>query len=740
MKTSPNSLVSSSSRALKLRMRGDLCTERQYYQGELFFVVKDPVSLKYYRFHEEEFALLEMLDGRRSLDEIRRQFQRRFAPQKMSLEELTAFVGSLHEGGLVVSDAPGQAERLLQRRRENTRRQRLGALTNILSIRMPGFDPDRLLTWLDAYVGWMFSRAMTVVGLLLCLAAATLVTVQFDAFRGRLPAFGEFFASENWFWLALALAATKVLHEFGHGLVCKRLGSECHEVGVLLLVLTPCLYVDVSDSWMLPSKWRRAAIGAAGMYVEVVLASICTFVWWFTEPGLLNYLCLNVMFVSSVSTLLFNANPLLRYDGYYILSDIVEIPNLRSKASTVLKRKLGLWLLGIEPPDDPFLPQRHQWLFALYTVASAVYRWVVCFSILWFLSNVFRPYGLEVIGQLIAMAALFSLVVMPIWQLIKFFYVPGRVEKVNRKRAIASMAGAALVVAALLLVPLPYYVECPFQIQPRGAANVYVDVPGQLQAIHVRPGQKVRAGQPLFTLASNDVELTLARLEGQREQLLSRVDDLRRRQYHETQAASEIAEAEESLRSLELQVEDRRQDIASLNIVAPATGVVIEPPRVPRKMSDRRELPQWHGTPLENRNLHAALDGGVLLCRLGDIHELEAIIDVDQWDVEFVRSEQTVKLKLHALPADIFTSRIDQVAQLQRDMGKHDQDDRPNKRSGDAGAQQGRLTTKYQASASLVDSDGVLLPGATGTARIHTGYRSVGQRAARYFSQTFRFR
>src|SRR5690606_38208468 len=130
-------------------------------------------------------------------------------------------------------------------------------------------------------------------------------------------------------------------------------------------------------------------------YVELVLASICTCIWWFTEPGLLNYLCLNVMFVSSVSTILFNANPLLRYDGYYILSDILEIPNLRQKATSILSRTLGKWCLGIEPPEDPFLPNRHQGLFALYSVAAAVYRWVVVLSILYFLNKVFEPYGLK---------------------------------------------------------------------------------------------------------------------------------------------------------------------------------------------------------------------------------------------------------------------------------------------------------------------------------------------------------
>ena len=160
------------------------------------------------------------------------------------------------------------------------------------------------------------------------------VAVQFQAVRARLPEFHAFFCLDNLVWFLLAIAVSKALHELGHGLVCKHFGGECHELGLMLLVFTPCLYVNVSDAWLLPNKWHRIAISAAGMAVEVLLAAVCTFIWWFSEPGMLNYLCLNVMFISSVSTLVFNANPLLRYDGYYILSDLMEVPNLRQKAST----------------------------------------------------------------------------------------------------------------------------------------------------------------------------------------------------------------------------------------------------------------------------------------------------------------------------------------------------------------------------------------------------------------------
>ena len=127
------------------------------------------------------------------------------------------------------------------------------------------------------------------------------------------------------------------------------------------------------------------------------MASVATFLWWFSAPGTFwSNLFLNIMFVASVSTILFNGNPLLRYDGYYILADLVEIPNLRQKATTILGRKMGLWFLGLEPPDDPFLPERNQVLFGLYSVAAVIYRWFVMASILFFLYKVFEPVGLNV--------------------------------------------------------------------------------------------------------------------------------------------------------------------------------------------------------------------------------------------------------------------------------------------------------------------------------------------------------
>ncbi|MCA9268079.1 MAG: biotin/lipoyl-binding protein, partial [Planctomycetales bacterium] len=556
----------------------------------------------------------------------------------------------------------------------------------------------------------------------------------FDVFQAKLPAFDQFFTLDNAMWFALALGVSKVLHEFGHGLTCKHFGGECHEMGVMLLVLTPCLYVNVSDSWMLPNRWHRAAIGAAGMYVELVLASICTFLWWFSEPGLFNYLCLNVMFVSSVSTVLFNANPLLRYDGYYILADILEIPNLRAKASSVMQRKAASWLLGIAEAPDPFLPEQRQWLFAAFAVAAAVYRWIVTFSILWFLHRVFQPYGLQVIGHLLAGAAVWGLAVMPLWQAVRFFYAPGRIEKVNKLRATCSAAALAVATAAVLLLPLPHYVECPFTIEPHGAQRVYVAVPGRLAQIHVASGERVQRGKPLATLVSTEVDLALAQLTGEREQLLTRLADLHRRQFQDADAALEVAEVDQSLQAMEEQLSQRQRDQQALAITAPVDGVIMPPPQIPTDEKNKDELPFWTGTPLEKKNLGSSLDAGVMLCQVGNPGQFVAMIDIDQSQVAFVRESQTVRLKFDALPGDTTETHITQLAQLEQN----------DRLAGSSAAvrhsvEAKLLDTKYRASALVTDDAGLLVNGEGGRARIRVANTTLGQRAWRYLNQTFRF-
>src|SRR5262245_46173108 len=507
MPTLAESLVSSTSRPLTRRMRPDLCARRHRYHGRTFWVVKEPVGLNYCRFHDEEYAILCMLDGHSSLDEIKEEFEQQFQPQKIAFADLLQFVGMLHRSGLVISEATGQGHQLRKRRDDKKFRELMGKLANVFALRFRGVDPERFLNWLYKYTWWYFTWTMMAIVFLTGLAALSLVAVNFDEFSRRLPAFHQFFGPKNWFYLGITMAVVKVLHEFGHGLSCNHFGGECHELGAMMLVFTPALYCNVSDSWMLPNKWARAAIGAAGMYVELFLASIATFLWWFSSPGLVNSICLSVMFICSVSTVVFNGNPLLRFDGYYILMDLLEIPNLRQKA-TEITRRFFVWLcLGIEQPENPFLPHQYQWAFGAYTIAAVIYRWLVVFSIVFFLNKVFEPYGLKIIGQMMALAGFVGLIVQPLWALGKFFWTPGSLIKMKKERLAATIGVIAAAVLFVFVVPLPFSVKCTFEIQPREGHQVYPVVPGINDVAHVKPGQYIKAGDVLMTLENADLQL-----------------------------------------------------------------------------------------------------------------------------------------------------------------------------------------------------------------------------------------
>ena len=744
MATLADSLVSSSARILPMRMRPDLTAQQQRYQGRVYWVVKEPVGLHYFRFQEEEYAILQMLDGASSLDDIKIRFEKQFPPQKITVEELGQFVGMLHRSSLVVADVPGQGVQLKKRRDKRKRQELLSALSNILAIRFKGIDPDRLLNWMHPKLKWIYHPYTVSLCLLLAFAALTLVTVQFDVFRSKLPTFHQFFTAQNWIYLGITLGLTKVIHEFGHGLTCKHFGGECHEMGVMVLVLTPCLYCNVSDSWMLPNKWHRAYIGAAGMYVELVIASICTFVWWFSEPGLLNQLCLSTMFVCSVSTVMFNDNPLLRYDGYYILSDLTEIPNLRQKATAILGRKMGAWCLGLEEPDDPFLPERNQVFFALYSVAAAIYRWVVLLSILWFLYKVFEPYGLKVVSQMIALASITGLVVQPLWKLGKFFYIPGRLEKVKKENLRWSLGVLAVVLAAVFLIPLPYRVLCTLEVKPRDAEPVYVDVPGRLEAIDVKAGEKVAAEQPLARLTSIDLDVKVAELRGQKEQYEAQLDNLMRASHEDDAAGHQIAQVQESLSAISEQLAQKLEDQNRLELKAPIAGTVLPPPDLPDKHEQGQgQLASWSGTPLLPRNLGATLTESVLFCQIGDPRKMEAILIVDQDDIEFVKEQQHVWIKLDELPGRTFHSKIEEIANIDLKVSPRSLS---NKSGGelitktDASGMERPQNTSYQAKAYLPDDDDALLfIGLRGHAKIATRWQTLGARGWRYVTRTFNF-
>ena len=734
---------SSTSRPVGLRYRGDLVTNRQVYQGQAWYVVKDPIGLSYYRFRPEEYALLEMLDGEASLEDLKDNFEARFPPRRITVDEVSRFVSTLHRSGLVIGDRPGQGPQLNERRRQRVWSEWKNWLRSIMCLRFRGIDPDWILNKLNPWFGWLYSPPALMVAVVYIFTALMLVLVNFETFRSKLPEFHQFFASGNWFYLAAALGITKVIHEFGHGLSCKYYGGECHEMGFMLLVFTPCLYCDVSDSWMLPSKWKRMMIGAGGMYIELIIASTATFLWWNSHEGLFNQMCLNVMFVSSVSTLLFNANPLMRFDGYYILSDMLEIPNLRTKSSTSLSRLAKKWCLGVKLQDDPFLPKRHQGLFALYSVASTIYMWVLMISIFMFVWNAMKPYRMEAIGRMLALFGIYGLIVRPITGIYKFLKVPGRRDEVKSLNITVTAGVVAVIAAAICFIPLPQRVWCPAELRPRGEETVYVTVDGRLEEILVEANDRVAEGDELARFSNVDLELQIAELEGQESGYRARLASLERERFTDSAAGMEIRTVEESLKSVKEQLVKKRQYQSELVLKAPRSGLVLPSETVDEKPDPSGRLPGWSGSALAKKNIGATFAEGTVLCMVGDPDHFEAVMIVDQSEVESVQIGQRVDLKLDAFPFETFRGVVDEIAETHIEVGS----ERLSVKAGgsvptttDEMGREVPISTSYEVLMQVDDAENVFTPGMRGNARVEVGNRTVGQWLLRLFWQTFNFR
>src|SRR5262249_25429289 len=308
------------------------------------------------------------MDGTHTLDDAQKSFETRFRPERLTLEDLEGFAQQLLTAGLAQNESPQAGKQLFDRRKKRRRSEIMQALTNILYIKIPvtGFlewmfqrwnlTLDKLLAGMLRYLGWIFTVWFMLVSIGLFTAAILLVATHFETFYDKLPSYHEFFSFKTVVYLWAALGAVKIIHEFGHGLSCKAFGGEVHEMGLLFLVFSPCLYCNVSDAWTLPSKWKRIIISFAGIYVELIIAAIATFVWWNTPSHpFVNNLSLSLMIVCSVSTVVFNANPLMRYDGYYILADWLEIPNLRDRSNRYLQRLVMEHCLGIELHPEPYM-------------------------------------------------------------------------------------------------------------------------------------------------------------------------------------------------------------------------------------------------------------------------------------------------------------------------------------------------------------------------------------------------
>jgi putative peptide zinc metalloprotease protein len=725
---------------LQVRLRPDLVVQPQFYEGMTHYVIKDPLALKYFRFKIEEYFLLQQFDGKQTLEDVKKAFERKYRPQTISIEDLTRFVAQLHEAGIVVIDSGEQAKVLIRRRKKNRWRKLWSFLANILFIKIPVIDPERLLTRMYPYFRWIFSTAFIAVSVTSMLLAVTLVAGNWKTFYDKLPDFQSFF---NWwtimsFWVCLAVV--KIIHEFGHGLTAKHFGGEVHEMGILFLVLTPALYCDVTDSWLLPNKWKRIWISAAGIYVECFLASIATFVWWYSQPGLLNSLAMATMFICSVNTILFNANPLLRYDGYYVLADWLEIPNLRIKSTQFFAYLIQEKVLGLEIPVQSYMPRSRRILFVTYAVASYIYRWFVTFAILWFLSQVLKPYKLESISYLLAAGSLVPLLGTPVYQIGKFLRTPGRLRKVKKVRATAFAVAAIALITGILFIRTPLRVQGTFVLRLSQPEVVYAEVEGRLTELNVKNGQWVTKDTVLAKLSNP---------QKQKELLEKQLDhDVNWHKYVWFDRSPERESRGQAMRFRELAdnaepiIRNITEQVGKLTLVANRDGQVVGAPH-------RVSVGQWlkpgkpiDADPLAERPSQTRADKPYF-CEIGDPHKLEAHLILDQADINLLGPGSPAWLKVDGKAEITFRGQVamiaprasDQVPTELSNLAEGEIASKPDPKTGAAKP----MNAVYEIIIPVDNPDLELEPGLRGFAKIDGGSYSFAWWLVRWWNKVFNF-
>lgn len=611
---------------MRPRLRLHTHLERHTYRGRDWFVLQDHSTGRLHRFSPEAYQILGLMDGRRSLDEIWNIACARLGDDMPTQDEVIQLIAQLHRIDALMSDLPPDFEELQRRHDQLSNKRLLTILQSPLSVTVPLVDPDRFLE----RTMWLVRPMFTWVGLLVWLAvvgpALFLALVHWRDLTSNFV--DRAVSMENLVALTLAYPLFKLLHEFGHAYAVKNWGGEVHEMGVMLLVLFPVPYVNASAASGFRQAHRRAIVSAAGIFVETFLAGLAMFAWLNLEPGRMHALAYAVMLTAGVSTIVFNGNPLLRFDAHYILADLLEIPNLGKVANKYLTYLAERYLLGIPDLESPAEDGKEAFWLATYGAASLVYRLVVMVSVALFMASHFGFVGVGFASWSVAMV-----VVYPVWTVLKMLFDDGRLEG-RRTRAIAvALALTALPLGIVFATPIPSFTTAEGVIAADEKAQVYANVPGFVEAVVAEPGTTVTTGTPLVTMKnpSLDLKVRLLRASQHEMEVRERASQLVNRTEAQilkdevARVANELADAESQQRTL--------------TITAPSSGRFLLP--------SAEDLPGRY------------LARGALVGYVVSPDSVDVKVVVGQGDIDMVRrSTLAVEARLASAPLTVHACRI----------------------------------------------------------------------------------
>ena len=554
------SMIAEKLRGVCVGTRDDLDVARHLFRGKPAYVIRDPLTFQSYKLDLKGYAIFTALVRDRPLADIFRDLVDEGTLSGKDEDSFYQAVLSLHRLNflnLPISDD----QRLYQRYLAWQRQRRKEKLMSIFFLRIPLVNPNAFLDRTIRYTRFLFSKWFFGFWAL-CMALAGFLAIQgFDQLIA--PVQGVLTAKNIPFMFGL-LIGLKVIHEFGHAYACKHFGGHVPEMGVFLVVFAPMAYVDATASWGFSRKAQRLMVGLGGMYFESLVACGAVFVFFLAEPGMVRDMAYNVIFLAGVATVLFNLNPLMRYDGYYILGDTLEIPNLRQRATEQVTGVLKRMFLGIRGKAFPGgLPLRA--FLVVFGTAAAMYRVVIVTVICGAIAT-----KLFLVGIVLAGIYLLMTVVGVARKTGAYLFFSDETAGVRFRAACLGLSLFAGVPLGLVFLKLPGTVHSRGVLISQEECVIHAGMDGTLEMVGVTPGDEVGPDHVIATLINEDcgeaVAVAEARLEAAK---------IRYRAYQ----ALDLSKAAKEKKQVELCLDElrrRRADAGKLEVTAETGGRVID--------------------------------------------------------------------------------------------------------------------------------------------------------------------
>jgi putative peptide zinc metalloprotease protein len=559
--------------ALRPRLAPELRAQRQTVRGTVWYVLFDPLNQRTHRLTPEAWQVVSRMDGTRTVTELWQGAAQALGEHAPPQDEVIQLLAQLHDADALASDTVPDLDDLLRRRDRQRRMRWQRNLMNPMALRLRLWDPDAFLQRTLPMVGWLFGRWGALLWLAVTLPAALLACMHWAEVSGN--ASDQLLSVASLMTMLAVYPGVKLLHEMAHAYAARRGGAEVHDMGLMFLLFMPVPYVDASGSSAFPRKGERALVAAAGMLTELLLAAAALWVWLVVEPGLVRSLAFSVMVLGGVSTLLFNGNPLLRFDGYFVLCDLAEVPNLAQRSN-----KLWLYLIkrhafGLDQARAPEMAEgERKWLLA-YAPLSLAYRISITFGIALFLGSEYLYLGL-----VLGVWGILSQFVWPLAKGLRWLWSGAELVGRRLRPALVTGAFAAASGVLLLAVPAPMSTYAQGVVWPAESAQLRAAESGFVRTLRVAPGAAVGEGTLVAALDNDDLAREHATAQARADQEYARwraALAAAREDGDPAQARVEAEVRESALRQAEHDLDYAARRQGRLQVVAARGGTAVLP-------------------------------------------------------------------------------------------------------------------------------------------------------------------